>query len=167
MPTDKKFFANTIASISNLLNSIYSDYKNNIIDNDELAEALAERVELLKKGFSAEDDTALINKAMETTKSDPQIDIDDPLRDIGEFKILKKLQPAKHRKLEHTLSVVFEREFTGARRRHAHERDQHLRKESEQILSSYTFISPSVIFPEVKETVKHKRKILSIKKQKK
>lgn len=161
MPTDKKLLANTTASIANLLNNIFSDYKNNIIENDNLAEELDIRVGLLDKGFSVEPNTALINKAMETTKSDPQIDIDDPLREIGEFIVRKSLLPTKHKRLETTVWILLEAEFLGSRRRHSHERDQHLRKESEQILSSHTFISPSVTFPEVKEAKKHKRKILS------
>ena len=159
MTSDKKFLANTIASISNLLNSIYSDYNDNIIENDELAEELDDRVALLDKGFSVNPDTALINKAMDTTKSDPQIDIDDPLREIGEFKILKDLLPTKRKRLETTLSRVFEAEFLGSRRRHAHERDHHLRKQSDLILSLQTFISPSVIFPAEKKTKARKRKI--------
>jgi len=129
-------------------NIIFSDYNNNIIENDELAEALDDRVALLDKGFSVKPDTALINKAMDTTKSDPYIDTDDPLREIGEIIVRKSLLPTKHKRLESSVWKLFEAEFLGSRRRHAHERDRHLRKESEQILSSHTFISPSVIFPE-------------------
>lgn len=165
MATDKKFIANTIASISNLLNNTFSDYNDNIIENDELAESLEKRVALLEKGGSVKSDTALINKAMDTTKSDPRIDIDDPLREIGEFKILKNLLPTKHRNLEKTLSIVFEAEFLGSRRRHTHERDFNHRKLSDQILSLHTFVSPSVIFPE-ERTVKKKRRILPYKKKK-
>lgn len=166
MTTSDKKRANTISSIANLLNNIFSDYINNIILNNDLAEELDDRVELLDKGFSLKPDTALINKAMETTKSDPQIDIDDPLREIGEFIVRKSLLPTKHKRLESTLWKLFGGELLGSRRRHAHERDSHLRKESEQILSSHVFMSPGVIFPEVKETKKHRRKMLSRKKQK-
>lgn len=165
MAKDKKL-ANTISSIANLLNNIFSDYKNNIVENNNLAEKLDDRVVLLDKGFSVEPDTALINKAMETTKSDPQIDIDDPLKEIGEFIVRKSLLPTTHKGLESTMWKLFGGEFIGSRRRHAHERDRHLRKESEQILSSHVFISSGVTFPQVKETKKHKRKILSRKKQK-
>lgn len=164
--SDKKFFANTIASISNLLNNIFSDYNDNITENDELAEALDDRVALLDKGFSIKNDIALINKAMDTTKSDPQIDINDPLREIGEFIVRKTLLPTKHRRLEATVWKLFEAELLGSRRRHAHERDHHLRRQSEQLLSSHTFISPSVIFPE-EGTGKRKRRIIPFKKKKK
>lgn len=164
--SDRKHLANTIGSIANLLNNIFSDYKNNIIENDDLAEALDDRVALLDKGFGIKPDIALINKAMETTKSDPQIDIDDPLREIGEFIVRKSLLPTKHRRLEATVWKLFEGELLGSRRRHAHERDRHLRKESEQILSSHVFVSPGITFPEGKATKKHKRKFSLRKKQK-
>lgn len=165
MTTDKKFLANTIASISNLLNNIFSDYNDNIIENDELAEVLDNRIVLLDKGFSVKDDIALINKAMDTTKSDPQIDIDDPLREIGDFIVRKALLPTKHKGLEATAWKLFGGALVGSRRRHAHERDHHLRRQSEQILSSHTFISPSVIFPE-EGKVKKKRRIIPYKKKK-
>ena len=164
--SDKKFLANTIASISNLLNNIYSDYNDNIIENDDLAEALDDRIALLDKGFSVKPNTALINKAMDTTKSDPQIDIDDPLREIGEFIVRTSLLPTKRKRLETTLCKLFGGELIGSRRRHAHERDSHLRKESEKILSLHAFISPGVIFPE-EGKVKKKRRILPYKKEKK
>ena len=165
MTTSDKRLSNTISSMANLLNNIFSDYKNNIIENNNLAEDIDDRVALLDKGFSIEPDTALINKAMETTKSDPQIDIDDPLREIGEFIVRKSLLPTKHKRLDATMWKLFGGEFLGSRRRHAHERDRHLRRESEQILSSHVFISSGVTFPQVKETKKHKRKILSRKKK--
>jgi len=126
---------------------------------------LDNRVALLDKGFSVKPNTALINKAMDTTKSDPQIDIDDPLREIGEFIIRKSLLPTKHKRLESTVWKLFEAEFLGSRRRHAHERDYNQRKLSDQILSLHTFISPSVIFPE-ERTIKKKRRIIPFKKKK-
>lgn len=164
MTTDKKFLANTIASISNLLNNTFDAYDDNITENDEIAEALDVRVALLDKGFSVKPNTALINKAMETTKSDPQIDIDDPLREIGEFIIRKSLLPTTHKRLEATVWKLFEAELLGSRRRHAHERDYNQRKLSDQILSLHTFISPSVIFPE-EAKVKKKRRILPYKRK--
>ena len=162
--SDKKFLANTIASISNLLNNTFDTYEDNIIENDRLAEDLDDRVFLLDKGYSVKPNTALINKAMETTKSDPQIDIDDPLREIGEFIIRKSLLPTTRKRLEATVWKLFEAEFLGSRRRHAHERDYNQRKLSDQILSLHTFISPSVIFPEEGEA-KKKRKRLPYKKK--
>ncbi|KKM87038.1 hypothetical protein LCGC14_1272970 [marine sediment metagenome] len=172
IPSKDKSIVNTIASLSNMINQIFSEYNNNINANDVLALYLDQRVNLLDMGFNIDKRTRtfLLNKAMDTTKSDPYASLGqfDPLKEIGELIIRTSLLPTTHRGLESTLWKLFQKENLGSRKRHAHKRDSVFYNLAEKLVSLLTLVSPGVIYPEGGKELPQKeglRKKLSFKKR--
>ncbi|MHA1285395.1 MAG: hypothetical protein ACTSQP_23070, partial [Promethearchaeota archaeon] len=89
MPIDRKMENAKITSIANIINNAFRDQNLNIKENEFLAIILGYLIESLDLGIFPPKRaiTYLLNKSMETTKSDPYAELGhhDPLLEIAQF----------------------------------------------------------------------------------
>ena len=132
----------------NTMNLFFKEYIKNIDEIKEVAEDLDEDIGRSKKrGYNH---SFLINKAMQSTKSDPRAALgkDDPLREIAKAIFRRDLLPTTHKGYQQTLKTIFAMKHADSVRVHAHERDNMIYKPLKELISTISVIDSDVIYPE-------------------
>ncbi len=152
VPIDRKMENAKITSIANIINNAFRDQNLNIKENEFLAIILGYLIESLDLGIFPPKRaiTYLLNKSMETTKSDPYAELGhhDPLLEIAQFINRTDTLPTRNTELSSVLLKVFQEEFLGSTRRHYKKRDVDKTRYINKIFSSYGFIDTTVIYPD-------------------
>ena len=131
----------------NSINLFFKEYIQNIEDIKEVAEYLDSDIAHSKGGY---DHSLLINKAMQSTKSDPRAALgkDDPLRKIGQAIFRRDLLPTTHKGYKRTLKIILAMRYSDSVRVHVHERDNMVYKPLKELISTISVIDSDVIYPE-------------------
>ena len=158
---DKSLENAKILSIGKIINNAFKDYRVNATDNHKLALDLDMFVGHLERGETPtrSEFIYLINKAMDTTKSDPNADEGkfDELQAIGQFILTTIKLPYHMGEFLITLLREFQEVFIGSERRRFHYRDSHWHGYIDKIFSSFEFIEPTTVYPtDKKKKIKNK-----------
>ena len=132
----------------NSINLFFKEYIQNIVEIKEVADDLDKDIARSKKrGYNH---SSLINKAMQSTKSDPRAALgkDDPLREIAKAIFRRDLLPTTHKGYKQTLKTIFAERHADSVRVHAHERDNMIYKPLKELISTISVIDSDVIYPE-------------------
>ena len=132
----------------NTMNLFFKEYIQNIKEINEVAVELDEDIGRSKRG--GYNHSFLINKAMQSTKSDPRAALgkDDPLREIAKAIFRRDLLPTTHKGYQQTLKTIFAMKHADSVRVHAHERDNMVYKPLKELISTISVIDSDVIYPE-------------------
>jgi hypothetical protein len=166
---DKSLENAKILTIGKIINNAFKDYRINAKDNHRLALALDMFIGHLERGETPtrSEFIYLINKAMDTTKSDPNADEGkfDRLQAVGQFILTTIKLPYNMGEFLITLLREFQEEFIGSERRHFHYRDAHWHSYIDRIFSSFEFIEPTTVYPtDKKKRFKNKTDKISFRK---
>ena len=132
----------------NTMNLFFKEYIQNIVEIKEVAEYLDNDIAPSKKG--GYNHSFLINKAMQSTKSDPRAALgkDDPLRKIAQAIFRRDLLPTTHKGYKRTLKIILAMRHSDSVRVHVHERDNMIYKPLKELISTISVIDSDVIYPE-------------------
>ena len=151
----------------NAINLFFKEYLQNIIDVNNVAEQLDKDIALSKKG--AYKHSSLINKTMQSTKSDPRAALGkvDPLRIIAKAIFRQDLLPTTHRGYKRTLKIILAMRHADSVRVHVHERDNMIYRPLKELISTISVVDSDVIYPEEeqKKLDDKSRKKISFKKR--
>lgn len=166
---DKSLENAKILTVGKIINNAFKDYRKNTTDNHRLALQLDQFVGQLERGETPtrSEFIYLINKAMDTTKSDPNADEGkfDRLQAVGQFILTTIKLPFHMGEFLITLLREFQEEFIGSERRHFHYRDNHWHFYIDRIFGSFEFIEPTTVYPnEKKKKIKNKTGKVSFRK---
>lgn len=151
----------------NSMNLFFKEYIKNIDDINQIATDLDEIIARSKK--RSYNHSSLINRAMQSTKSDPRAALgkDDPLREIGKAIFRRDLLPTTHKGYQQTLNTIFAMRHADSVRVHAHGRDNMIFKPLKELISTISVIDSDIIYPEENQKLDDKpMKKLTFKKRK-
>jgi len=132
----------------NTMNLFFKEYIKNIDEINKVAKHLDQNIARAKRrGY---DHSFLINRAMQSTKSDPRAALgkDDPLRNIAKAIFRRDLLPTTHKGYQQTLEIIFAERHADSVRVHVHERDNMVYKPLKELISTISVIDSDVIYPE-------------------
>ena len=132
----------------NTMNLFFKEYNKNIEEIQKVSKHLDRNIGRSKRrGYNH---SFLINKAMQSTKSDPRAALgkDDPLRNISKAIFRRDLLPTTHKGYKQTLEIIFAERHSDSVRVHVHERDNMVYKPLKELISTISVIDPDVIYPE-------------------